>query len=538
MAPAVWRWAHFVESLTLNCNHIATDFNFTTPAALAPIGGFILSDASAVFCPLRSGAERVIRHGGCVVRQGWDREFTGGRPADAPSVRPASAPQSAGVVADNVISISPASSAWQSLPLSQDPSRSFGHDFNGHLFHWVSRLNSNRISLLGASVSATLSVMVAQSLSMINDVIVPLVLLVPAILFAHIAARQMGQLALTRRIWLFMPVFVLAFLPTLVVSFFVAGKVGLLGVISAGLGAFAWYVISELLLERYCPRRYGLVGEWSVLTLPTDQRSMFRRLRPASNLDGLHGVVVASSLQEQSRFQNLVQRAALRGIQIMSLPVFEERMLGRAPEAALVSEPYLHAPAPTYLKLRRLADLALALLLLPIFSLIIAISCIVIRAESPGPAIFRQTRVGQRRKPFTCYKLRTMRTGVVGTAFTGEVDPRITRFGRLLRKWRIDEFPQIYNVLRGDMSWIGPRPESIPLAAEYRRHIPHYSYRYLVPPGITGWAAVHQGNVGEVEAARTKLQYDFYYIRNLSFWMDLLVVLKTIRTVLTGFGSR
>ena len=185
-----------------------------------------------------------------------------------------------------------------------------------------------------------------------------------------------------------------------------------------------------------------------------------------------------------------------------------------------------------------LAASALALLLVVPFGLIITVSALIVRLESPGPAIYRQTRVGQRRVPFTCYKLRSMRTDVAGSAFTIDGDPRVTRFGAIMRKWRIDEMPQLWNVLRGDMSWIGPRPEAIPLAAQYRRSIPNYSYRYLVPPGITGWAAVHQGNVGEVDAAKVKLEYDFYYIRHLSFWMDVLVILKTVRTVVTGFGSR
>jgi lipopolysaccharide/colanic/teichoic acid biosynthesis glycosyltransferase len=110
--------------------------------------------------------------------------------------------------------------------------------------------------------------------------------------------------------------------------------------------------------------------------------------------------------------------------------------------------------------------------------------------------------------------------------------------GRLIRKLHIDELPQIFNILRGDMSWIGPRPESITLASQYRLSIAGYNYRYMVPPGITGWAAVNQGNVGGVDAALTKLEYDFYYIRNLSPWMDLLIVFQTLRIILLGGASR
>lgn len=410
-------------------------------------------------------------------------------------------------------------------------------------WHLASHLNSNRVSVLGASVLAY-SMAVLTGLNDIGAAFgtaaTAMVFMAPALLFSHVAARQMARLAMTRRIWLFMPVFLFNVLLTLL-SAALVGRGDLYPfLLSAAMGTIAWYAFSEAALERYCPRRYGLVGDWGLLTLPTDRRSLFRRLWPASNLDGLDAVVVASTLRadQSRRFTGLIQRAALKGIEILSVPAFCERMTGRTPQPALGPDPYLHTPAPIYLKLRRVGDIALALILLVPFGTIIAISALIIRLESPGPAIFRQTRVGQRRVRFVCYKLRSMRTDLAGAAFTAEVDPRITRFGAIIRKWRIDEMPQLFNVLRGEMSWIGPRPEAIPLAAEYRRSIPNYSYRYLVPPGITGWAAVHQGNVGEVEAARIKLEYDFYYIRNLSFWMDVLVVLKTIRTVLTGFGSR
>jgi lipopolysaccharide/colanic/teichoic acid biosynthesis glycosyltransferase len=114
----------------------------------------------------------------------------------------------------------------------------------------------------------------------------------------------------------------------------------------------------------------------------------------------------------------------------------------------------------------------------------------------------------------------------------------VTRAGRLLRKFRIDELPQVLNILRGDMSWIGPRPESLELASWYEGEVPFYSYRHIVRPGITGWAQTLQGNVSEVAAATDKLRYDFYYIKYFSPWLDLLIVARTVRAVLTGFGSR
>ena len=107
-----------------------------------------------------------------------------------------------------------------------------------------------------------------------------------------------------------------------------------------------------------------------------------------------------------------------------------------------------------------------------------------------------------------------------------------------LRKYRIDELPQVLNIIKGDMSWIGPRPEAVVLSEEYQRHIPFYAFRHAVKPGISGWAAVMQGNVAEVEAATVKLQHDFFYIKNLSPWLDAYIASRTVWILLSGHGSK
>jgi len=121
---------------------------------------------------------------------------------------------------------------------------------------------------------------------------------------------------------------------------------------------------------------------------------------------------------------------------------------------------------------------------------------------------------------------------------TRDGDDRITRVGRFLRKTRLDELPQAWNILKGEMSWIGPRPEASELANWYEDQIPFYAYRHIVRPGITGWAQVNQGHVADVDEVRAKLRFDFYYIKNLSLWLDLLIALKTIRVVLGGIGAK
>jgi lipopolysaccharide/colanic/teichoic acid biosynthesis glycosyltransferase len=139
-------------------------------------------------------------------------------------------------------------------------------------------------------------------------------------------------------------------------------------------------------------------------------------------------------------------------------------------------------------------------------------------------------------------KFRTMAhfdpNGDVDEVITAEGDPRVTRVGARLRRSRLDELPQIFNILAGQMSWIGPRPEAEALSAWYTGEIPFYRYRHVVRPGISGWAQVNQGHVATVDEVHAKLQYDFYYVKYFSAWLDILITFRTIRTMMTGFGSR
>jgi lipopolysaccharide/colanic/teichoic acid biosynthesis glycosyltransferase len=155
--------------------------------------------------------------------------------------------------------------------------------------------------------------------------------------------------------------------------------------------------------------------------------------------------------------------------------------------------------------------------------------------------LFRQERVGQHGRPFTLLKLRTMRqdaekNGAVWASAGG--DPRATRVGRFLRASRIDEFPQLVNVLRGDMSFVGPRPERPVFVEELQAQIPYYGERHSVKPGITGWAQVRHGYTSTIEGSEAKLRYDLYYIKNMSFWLDLQILLDTFKVIAFGRGAR
>jgi lipopolysaccharide/colanic/teichoic acid biosynthesis glycosyltransferase len=251
------------------------------------------------------------------------------------------------------------------------------------------------------------------------------------------------------------------------------------------------------------------------------------------------GVIADLTLDLDSKWERFLALAALRGIPVYHVKQFNESMSGRVVVDHL-RENSLGAVVPSliYPQFKRAIDFLMALLCLPVVATILGVCAILIKFDTPGPIFYCQRRAGFGGRPFTIFKLRTMTHNHGGGDYTAEGDKRITRVGRFLRQYRLDELPQIINILRGDMSWIGPRPEAISLAEWYEREVPFYIYRHIVRPGMSGWAQVHQGNVAEVDAARLKLEYDFYYIKHFSFWLDAVIAIKTVRAIVTGFGSR
>ncbi len=197
-------------------------------------------------------------------------------------------------------------------------------------------------------------------------------------------------------------------------------------------------------------------------------------------------------------------------------------------------------PSPQYLFFKQVIDSIAVILTAPVVLPICLITAILIRLESPGKVIFVQERVGQGGKLFKIYKFRSMRFDAEkhGAKLAQENDARVTKVGKFIRKTRIDELPQFINVLKGDMSLIGPRPEQLSFVKTFEKTIPFYNYRHIVKPGISGWAQVTQGYAGNEDETALKVQYDFYYIKHISFALDILIVIKTIQTMLTGFGAR
>ncbi|MCE8025887.1 sugar transferase [Halomonas sp. MCCC 1A11058] len=252
------------------------------------------------------------------------------------------------------------------------------------------------------------------------------------------------------------------------------------------------------------------------------------------------GVVADLRADFPAEWKRFLANCTIHGVPVYHATSAHEMITGRVPLDYLYENEYGSlTPQEDYALIKRgldtIAVIALSPLLLPAMVLI----ALVIRLDSPGSAIFTQLRMGYHCRPFIVYKFRSMYVDSEGKGFTElDCDPRITRVGRVIRKYRLDELPQLFNVLRGEMSLIGPRPESMMLTDVYERDVPFFHYRHLVRPGISGWAQVEQGYAVERDGMIRKLEYDFYYIKHFSFWLDVLIVLRTIKILVTGFGAR
>jgi sugar transferase (PEP-CTERM system associated) len=235
----------------------------------------------------------------------------------------------------------------------------------------------------------------------------------------------------------------------------------------------------------------------------------------------------------------------LKGIDIVDGPSFYEQLTGKLlveninPSYLIFSDGFRLTIFKRYFK--RIFDVVLAISGIVLSLPFLLIVPILIKLDSRGPVLLRQKRVGEGEKIFTLYKFRTMIADAekdTGPVWSQTGDNRITRIGKFLRKSRLDEIPQLFNVLRGDMSFIGPRPERPFFVESLKRQIPYYSERHCVKPGITGWAQVRYEYGDSIEDAIEKLRYDLYYIKHLSIFLDLLIILDTIKVILFGRGGR
>ena len=241
---------------------------------------------------------------------------------------------------------------------------------------------------------------------------------------------------------------------------------------------------------------------------------------------------------------SLIEMKLRDGLVIEESDSFFERLTGRVrtgtlrPSWLIFSEPSRRIAF--YGQLRRLLDVSLSIVGLILSLPIMAITAIAIKLDSRGPILYRQTRVGQHDRTFTIMKFRSMRIDAEpeGPVWAEKDDPRVTRVGRVIRTLRIDEVPQFVNIIRGEMAFVGPRPERPEFVSQLEREIPYYSQRHLVKPGLTGWAQVRYPYCASVADAIQKLQFDMYYIKNQSLLLDVITLFETVKIVLFGRGAR
>lgn len=342
------------------------------------------------------------------------------------------------------------------------------------------------------------------------------------------------------------PSFAISYGAVLLIFFFARLDYSRLHFAASFVLALCWYFVIYFKLQRQQIMRIGVVPYGEAVGLhkipEVEWVTLQDTRRVSERLDAIAADLRADIPPEWERF--LTDRA-IEGMLVVHYKQIAESLTGRV-EIEHLSENNFGSliPGIVYGKVKRVGDLSISILLLPLLAPFLLLTALLIRLDSPGEALFRQPRMGYGGKPFVMYKFRSMRRTRedVGdtrvAAMTQDSDARITRVGRIIRKYRIDELPQVINILRGEMSWIGPRPEAVPLSLWYEAELPFYRYRHIVRPGVTGWAQIRQGHVAEVDEVLWKLHYDFYYIKNFSFWLDLLIVAGTIKTVLNGFGAR
>ena len=252
-------------------------------------------------------------------------------------------------------------------------------------------------------------------------------------------------------------------------------------------------------------------------------------------------VIVATPLAVEPMLLQQLRPLRYAGIELMDYTWLYEELAQEIPLDHIDDEWLMHAAMNSSVihirKIKRIMDVAVAIVGLVLSAPLALFATIAIRLDSPGPILYRQRRSGMDGEPYILLKFRTMKQDAEagsGAVWAGKIDHRVTRVGAFLRKWRVDEIPQLLNVLKGEMSLVGPRPERPEFVETLAENIPFYRERLMVPPGITGWAQVKYPYAASMEASRRKLQFDLYYIKHMRFLLDVQILLRTFRTILVG----
>jgi UDP-GalNAc:undecaprenyl-phosphate GalNAc-1-phosphate transferase len=300
-------------------------------------------------------------------------------------------------------------------------------------------------------------------------------------------------------------------------------------------------VINYVLVNRIFPRRIGVLGG-----IPLEPFQRHPALK-ATYIDPTHSFsknfdIIVRDLRNpvDAATTHLLTTLAQQRIVVRDANSFIETLWGRIPLANLtLVDIESFTPPRFYIGIKRVGELVLIVTTLPLLVPLSLLIATAIKLTSPGKVIFRQQRTGLQGKSFTMLKFRSMVTDYdQRPRFAQEQDKRITRVGKVLRRLRLDELPQLWNVVRGDMSLIGPRPEQLHFTDHFDLLIPYYGFRHTTRPGITGWAQVMYGYAASDKQTRAKLEFDFYYIKHMSMWLDLLILFKTFLTIVRGTGAR
>jgi sugar transferase (PEP-CTERM system associated) len=310
-----------------------------------------------------------------------------------------------------------------------------------------------------------------------------------------------------------------------------------------GTGERAWRLVKGL--RDRAELGIQVVGWTGDLEGPVNRDTVASHLTELAAENRVHRVIVAVPDRRGTIPVEELLQLRLRGVRVEEATSWLEKITGRIEVEHLYPSWLIFAEgfrfSTSFLIMRRvlstLVSLACLLVVLPVIPFVL----LAIKLDSPGPVLYRQKRVGFGNKTFYCYKFRTMRRDAeadTGPTWAGDDDPRITRIGKLLRSSRLDEIPQLWCVFKGDMAFVGPRPERPEFVSWLSKEIPYYGVRHAVRPGITGWAQVRYKYGNTLEDSKEKLQYDLYYIKNVSLGLDMVIMFQTVKTVLLGRGAQ
>jgi exopolysaccharide biosynthesis polyprenyl glycosylphosphotransferase len=365
-----------------------------------------------------------------------------------------------------------------------------------------------------------------------------------ALVVGYYFFRRLSRYPGVRASYYILPSFAAAFGTVLAVFFFARLDYSRLHFLASFVICVFWYYVVYFKLQRQKRLRIGVVPAGQVEQLYEIEEVDWVRLAGEAKSASYDAIVADLRADMPDEWERFLADCALDGMLVMHVKQVEESLTGRVAIEHLSENTFGSLmPGIIYGRVKRVGDFLVSIVALPVLIPVMLLVGLLIRLDSAGPVLFRQQRMGYRGRAFIMYKFRSMRVAAApvdarAAAMTRDEDDRVTRVGRFIRRYRIDELPQVINVLKGQMSWIGPRPEAVPLSLWYEAELPFYRYRHIVRPGITGWAQVKQGHVADVDEVLSKLHYDFYYIKNFSFWLDLLIVAGTVRTIVNGFGAR